>query len=138
MCKLLLSLFTAATLLPTGCAVDELEDSQQSLQGDEIIGPGLVATPDALDFGFAAVGTKRTLPVTLTNTGKASISCNELGADDPAFALSTTWISELAPGKSITLDVTFRPNKPGSVDTVVFAYDGDNRYLEVPVHGVAK
>ncbi len=123
--------------LAVGCAVDPvdgdpLDDSEQSL------GNGIVASPSALEFGIVLVGQKRTLPVTLTNTSKTSLQCNANLTDDLALSLSVGWISELAPGKSVTIDVTYRPTKPNLLDSSIYLDDGTIHTVTVPARGSAK
>jgi len=104
----------------TGCAIDPSEDVEESVDEGELGGPLMVtATPSTLDFGPVAIGTKKTVAVKLTNTGATSTNCNGIDPDHPGLAVSTTWIGKLAPGASITVDVTFTPTQPEAMASSV-------------------
>jgi len=69
----------------------------------------------ALSFGNQSVGTSSTQPVTLTNTGSSPFTVNQVYADPP-FAVSgfSGRPTQLKPGRSLPLQVTFTPWQEGT------------------------
>jgi hypothetical protein len=134
-------LLTASLSLSTGCVTDVNDvdaDETVELEEQEIQDNGLRPSVSILDFGTVAIGSKRTLSVTLTNQGTTTITCSSLGSDHAAVSLSTTWIKFLAPGASITVYVTFSPSNTKVVESSIYASDGTTRYFTLPVRGVGK
>ena len=81
-----------------------------------LTGEGLVAelaiTPDPLDFGAVGVGCDAVENVTLENVGSEPLTISAITAEADAFALTSlpTLPTELAPGETAGLLVTFTPD----------------------------
>ena len=132
---LALALVTSAA---TGCVMDPSAEAEESVDEGELGGPSMVAaTPGTLDFGPVAIGSKKTLAVKLTNTGATAINCNGIYPNHPGLTVSTSWISKLEPGASLTMYVTLAPSKPEAVSSSVALYDGKTQWFTVPVAGKA-
>jgi len=68
-----------------------------------------------LDFGSVTVGTSKTLTVTGTNTGTASIVVNSVAISTTYFALGGPSLPlTINPGQTSTFSVAFTPNAAGS------------------------
>lgn len=74
----------------------------------------LVASPTSVDFGSVIVGTQNTLPLVLANTGAAAVSNMSVSAST-GFSVDAGCGSELVPGASCTVHVTFAPGESASV-----------------------
>jgi hypothetical protein len=109
-------------------------------------GVGLSATPGSLAFGSVAVGSSKSLPLTVTNTGNQVIPTGGLtgvfkgGADLFAWwaVFDTTcppYPAGLAPGQSCTIPVTFKPLKSGQHKSHLILQDDLGDTLSVPVSG---
>ena len=101
---------------------------------------GLVASPAKLDFGGVAVGAQRTLPITITNASDVQVQCDFFQPSDPTIEVSQSWLHQLPPGDSITIDVTFAPTTAGAFTGDFSVIDGESQAvnLVVPVAGSAK
>jgi hypothetical protein len=107
-------------------------------------GGGLAATPGSLAFGSVAVGSSKSLPLTVTNTGNQVIPTGGLtgvfksGADLSAWwaVFDTTcppYPAGLAPGQSCTIPVTFKPLKSGQHKSHLILQDDLGDTVSVPV-----
>jgi hypothetical protein len=106
----------------------------------------LAATPGSLSFGNVAVGSSKSLPLTVTNTGSQVIPTGGLtgtfkgGADLNAWwaMFDTTcppYPAGLAPGQSCTVQVTFKPLKSGQHKSHLILQDDLGDTVSVPVSG---
>jgi hypothetical protein len=102
--------------------------------------------PNPLDFGPIAVNALASLPVTLTNTGSATLTVSEIAASGLGFSASSRLLSpqnatlpaSLAPGESILIGVSFLPNKAASfTGTVTIATDAGPVSAALSGSGVA-
>jgi hypothetical protein len=86
--------------------------------------PGISITPASFDFGTMAVGTQKSVTLTIHNTGASDLDVGwiSVNAKDPSeFQFSNTTCPSLSPkinpGKSCTITVTFAPSSPGPMQT---------------------
>jgi hypothetical protein len=72
---------------------------------------GVSANPNSLNFGSVSVNSASSATVTLTNTGRQTISVFQASASLPEFALTGPSLpATLAAGQHATFQVTFRPD----------------------------
>lgn len=100
----------------------------------------LTATPVQLDFGPVMLSAKRTLAVTLVNTGNASVVRNVptiVGADAARFSVAlATCPTTLAPGDTCTMNVTFTPSAlPAVAAALTVVHNGYNSPARVELTG---
>jgi hypothetical protein len=97
----------------------------------------LACSPSSLRFGKVDVGQSETLMLTLTNSGKTSVSLSTITASNPAFAISGVTLPVLVPaGQSLDVNVTFIPAADGwTGGTIGFASNASNSNLVVEVGG---
>jgi VCBS repeat-containing protein len=75
----------------------------------------LTASPSTLNFGSVAVGSTKTIPVTISNSGNSNISINNIALSGPGFSPSGVGSGlTLTPGQTATLNVTFDPAGAGA------------------------
>jgi hypothetical protein len=75
----------------------------------------LAATPASLDFGSVQVGSKQTLPETLTNSGGSTLTVTQINAAGTGFSVSGFSLPLiLQAGQSQPINVTFTPASAGS------------------------
>jgi hypothetical protein len=101
--------------------------------GSGVTSEQVSASPANLSFGQRAIGTSTTLPIVLTNTHSHAQTLsgiqtlgNEFSVSGPSFPLS------LGAGKSITLNVKFRPSAVGLSGGNVFV---SGPALNLPLQG---
>lgn len=90
----------------------------------------------SLDFGSVASGSSKSLPLTITNTGTASLTITQISASDPQFTVTgLTLPLTLASRQAATGTVTFTPSKTGST-TASFTVTGSSGSLgSLPLTG---
>jgi len=95
-----------------GCqGVSAANPSNQQQQQSGILSLGSAS----LDFGSVTVGMSKTVTLTATNTGTASLVINSVAFSTPYFALSGASLPvTVNPGQVSTLSVIFTPNAAGS------------------------
>jgi hypothetical protein len=125
--KLVLVLFTLAALAVawvSGCA-----GMAEPL-------PTLAVAPATLTVS-AKVGTASSLPVTLTNTGKTTISVTQAVLTGAGFSMNgLTMPLSLATGQSATFSVKFAASKVENVTgSVTFVTDAEHRPAKLPLRG---
>ncbi len=104
------------------------------LAGTGVSSQTLTASPSSLSFGQVATGSSSTLPVAITNNGSSSVAIQGLQSADSEFSVkSPTLPLTLAPGKSVTLSVTFVPQSTGLVGGSLSVFCGLR--LNVPLTG---
>jgi len=96
------------------------------------------ATPTSLAFGAVHVGTGKTLPVSLKNTGNASLSISNLHATAPQYVPNPSGSFSVAPGTSRTVNVTFMPSAAQSFPAALSmgTSEPSNPTFTVPLSGV--
>ena len=98
----------------------------------------LSCSPPAIRFGQVTVGQSVTQPVVLTNTATTSATISAISIDDAEFRVSGIGLPVvLAPGDSITLQVSFAPTELGYTGSnVAFMNNLSNRPLPLPIDGI--
>jgi hypothetical protein len=90
-----------------------------SLTGTGVSAPAVSLSPQGLNFGQENMGlTTAPQTVTLSNTGKASLSISSIalgGAEPFDFAQSNTCGTSVAAGANCTISVTFTPGATGTL-----------------------
>jgi Abnormal spindle-like microcephaly-assoc'd, ASPM-SPD-2-Hydin len=85
--------------------------------------PAVSFSPTSLSFGNQTVGTtSASLPVTLTNTGAATLNISGIAAS-AAFAQTNNCGATLAAAANCTINVTFTPSVSGSASGTVSVTD---------------
>ncbi len=85
--------------------------------------PSVTFSPNSLSFGNQVVGTtSQSKPVTLTNSGTASLAISEIAAS-AGFAQTNNCSSTLGSGSSCTINVSFTPTAIGSASGTVSVTD---------------
>ncbi len=76
----------------------------------------ITATPASLNFGNLALGSSKTLPVVLQNTGNSNVTLSGVTISGAGITTSggLTGLT-IAPGQTATVDVSFAPKTVGSV-----------------------
>ncbi len=77
----------------------------------------LATNPAQLNFGDVEVGLSKTLEFTILNKGNAPVSLSNLKLQDTAFNSNLT-ATNLKPGASKTVNITFKPTKGGDYQSV--------------------
>ena len=118
--------FVTAILLGScvlsGCGGGSAGGGSASGGGPSVL-PGASLSTDSLTFGNEVVGTtSQPLPITLTNTGTATLTISSIAAD-VNFAETNNCGSTLAPGATCTINVTLSPTMLGSLSGTVSLAD---------------
>jgi hypothetical protein len=103
------------------------------------VGVVLQATPSALAFGNVTLLTPKTLSVTVTNTGAATIAAPVItfsGANASQFAQTST-CGLLAGGAGCTVNVTFTPTGAAGARTATLSIAGGGETRTVALTGTA-
>jgi large repetitive protein len=83
------------------------------------VAPAIAVDPAALDFGTVRVGASALRSITVTNPGSDTLEISEITITAP-FALQGVGLPlAIAPGASVTLDVTFTPTTLGAIPGVL-------------------
>jgi len=97
----------------------------------------LSCKPQALWFNLVEVGTARTAPLTLVNSGSRRFTVSKVSKTASQFAASGfTLPFTLAVGQTKTIKISFKPGTKGHVDGT-FTFSGTTAGLTVGVHGTA-
>lgn len=100
--------------------------------------PGLGATPSTLAFGTVPTGAHKTVSVSITNTGTASVTIT--GSTPPTGPFSATGFpangSTLAAGASVSVSVTYTPTAAGD-QTGSLSMTSDAGAVNVPLTATA-
>ena len=102
------------------------------------------ANPISLNFGTVIVGTPATLPTTITNGGSSSITINKIEVKSSAPTDFTsdsglvTFPKVLAPGATLTVNVTFNPATAGAQSATLLVTLSDGTTTQVALSGVGK
>ena len=139
-----LSVVFQPTAIGTANGLLSLSDSASSKpQVIELSGVGTVISlsPTSLDFGSQKVGTKSApQDVTVTNVGSTTVNVTSLkltGKEVHDFVETTTCRTQIGPGASCTISVTFAPTTTGDRSAnVQITHDGGGSPQTVPLSGV--
>lgn len=89
-------------------------DPTVALTGTGVQG-ALSSSPASVNFGSLLVGSSGTVPVTLTNSGTASVTISAASASGNGFSISGLTVpTTLSAGQNTTFDVKFAPTTSGS------------------------
>jgi len=107
------------------------------LSGTGLAAGALSANPSSANFGNVAVGSNQTLPVTVTNTGGASVTVSGAAATGTGFsATGPTPPITLSPGQGATFNVVFAPTATGAASgALTISSNASNATLSVPLSG---
>jgi len=87
------------------------------LSGSGTTDPGVAISPSTLTFSSVAGSNASIQPVTITNTGSATLQVGTPTSLTPQFSASSACTS-LAPAASCTIEVTFQPTTSPVTDTL--------------------
>jgi Abnormal spindle-like microcephaly-assoc'd, ASPM-SPD-2-Hydin/Protein of unknown function (DUF1573) len=126
----------------TGTVVfqDNAETSPQTmtLTGSALAsGSTLSANPGSVNFGSVVVAGNDPTPVTLTNSGNATITINTVGVTGAGFSISgLTAGQQIAAGATAQFSAAFDPTVPGAATgTISITSSATNGTLSIPVSG---
>lgn len=90
-----------------------------------------------LSFGSVAVGSGKTLTLTATNSGEASLTISTAQSTSSQFALSKPALPlAIAPGSTATLSITFTPKATGSSSGIIeVSSDASDSAINLQVSG---
>jgi hypothetical protein len=99
--------------------------------------PGLSLLSASLDFGGVAPGSRKTLTVTATNSGTASITISAAAISSKYFSLTEPSLPvTLAAGQSTTIGVVFAPTASGAFSgTLAISSDAPNPLTSLALSG---
>ena len=87
-----------------------------AVAGTGVISGTLALSPASLNFGNVVVGSTRSQPATITNSGGTSVTVTKVTAMGAGFGISAlTLPMTLTPGQTSAFTVTFAPQRGGSV-----------------------
>jgi len=97
----------------------------------------LVPSASSLTFSGVQVGSSKTLPETITNSGSGNITVSSIGVKNSQFSFTSPGLPlTLAAGHSMTLNVTFTPTTSNSTSgSLTVASSAPN--VTVPLSGAA-
>lgn len=105
----------ALTLIQTGCV-----GLTASSSGD------VTFSPTKVDFGQVAADSKKTVTVTLTNTGSAPITLPQATIAGASYSMSgLTLPATLAPNSVVTFSASFAPTVPGTSSGAIIVSSND-------------
>lgn len=108
-----------------------------TLSGSAVTGPMLTIT-GATDLGVVAIGLSGTSAAyTVTNSGQTATGALVVIAESHQFTIGSDLCTgtSLAPAKTCTFAITFRPTLTGIVTSLVDASSGGVVLASLPVHG---
>ena len=99
----------------------------------------LTVNPSSINFGSVSVGNSQTQSVTLANSGGPKLTITQATLSGTGFTLSgLSYPVTLAGGQSVTCDVTFTPQSPGtnsgSVTMIHHSWQKPQRFHGHQVH----
>ena len=99
--------------------------------------PNIVVMPDSVDYGSVFIGSPKTLPVRVANTGNDRLDISALTIDNPEFTADLTPFN-VEPGDTALFNVTFIPAGEGTRSGVLslFSNDPDTPEVQVPLTGI--
>jgi subtilisin family serine protease len=99
--------------------------------------PNIVVEPASVNYGGVFIGSPKTLPVMVANTGNDRLDISALTIDNLEFTADLTPFN-VEPGDTATLNVTFTPAAEGARSGVlsIFSNDPDTPEVQVPLAGI--
>ena len=97
----------------------------------------LTANPSSVNFGNVTVGSNRTAPVTVTNTGGESVTVSSATASGSGFSFTGPSLpTTLTAGQSATFNAIFTASATGAASgTLTINSNASNPTLSVPLSG---
>jgi hypothetical protein len=126
-----------AAVLTVSDATPGATPASATLNGSALTGPMLTIT-GATDLGVVAIGLSGTSSVyTITNSGQTATGALVVTAESHQFTIGSDLCTgtSLAPAKTCTFAITFRPTLTGIVTSLVDASSGGVLLASLPVHG---
>jgi HYDIN/CFA65/VesB family protein/ASPM-SPD-2-Hydin domain-containing protein len=122
--------------LLTGCAGLSAGSNTKTSQQQEQLGTISLGSA-SLDFGSVAAGTAKTLTVTATNSGSATVTVNKPTVSSNYFSVTApSFPATIAAGQSATLTLAFTPNAAGTFNaTATFTSNASDSSVSVPLSG---
>jgi hypothetical protein len=103
------------------------------LGGDGVDSDGITASPSTISFGQVSLGSTSTKPVVLTNDRTWKVTLSKILTTGSTFSMSTMTLPvTLDPGQSVTLEVSFTPQSPGTIGGSLFV---EGPALSIPLTG---
>jgi Abnormal spindle-like microcephaly-assoc'd, ASPM-SPD-2-Hydin/Protein of unknown function (DUF1573) len=101
--------------------------------------PDVKVTPSSIAFGNVAVGTENTSTITVENTGTANLTINSLSTTGKGYTvIGPSTSAEIAPGKSISVEVILAPTVTGaSSGNVAITTNASTAPIMIPLTGTA-
>ncbi len=108
-----------------------------ALSGTGLAAGSLTANPSSVDFGNATVGSNKTVPVTVTNTGGESVTVSNATASGSGFSFTGPSLPlTLSAGQSATFSAVFTASATGAASgTLTINSNASNPTLSVPLSG---
>jgi hypothetical protein len=135
----------AVTFTPTGinsrtASLSIADNAPASPQSVSLSGGGTVVefNPTSLGFGAVQAGTSKSLPTTLTNLGRTTLSISDISITGPDlgwFTQSNTCRSSIGAGKFCTITVTFHPTQKETVSGTLSVSDNGGGSPLLPLSG---
>lgn len=101
--------------------------------------PNIVVEPTSLNFGNAVLGSSISKTLTVRNTGTATLRLVQFGLDNHQlqFGYNSNGLAFLAPGRSGTITVFFRPSTAGvkNANFIIHSNDPDSVSVSIPLTG---
>ncbi len=131
----------AAATLQIASNDPDLGTAKVSLTGTGIAAPSpqIVLRPTALDFGSVTVDAAAEKSFTILNAGAADLKIESIGSPSGPFGVvlpTVTPVFQIAPGDSVTVEVTFSPTEAGAFSGKL-TLSGNAGTTEIAVSGTA-
>ncbi|MFT4627674.1 MAG: hypothetical protein ACI8PZ_006361 [Myxococcota bacterium] len=130
--------YSIIVALLAGCSAETGLTGTQD--GPGAVGPELVVTPAAVDFGAQLPGSQHSQMVTLSNAGEEVLNVASIDLEAPMFWLEMVVPPpfEINPGASMPIAVFYEPSQPNDSGAIhIESNDPARPVLDVPVGGGA-
>ena len=110
---------------------------QVNISGSGVHSRAIVVSPTSVNFGNVLVGSRKTSSIHISNQGAEMLSIHDIQINNPQFTHHPN-ITEIGPGNTETLMVTYAPTDEGSVNNAMLTISSDdtiNHSLEIPLSG---
>jgi hypothetical protein len=104
-----LKAYLAAGTLPKALRALEGQSALQLNQAQKSTQQSITLSSTAITFPAAAAGGTRVLPLTITNSGSASLNITNVSVDSAVFQVDSGACTNLNPGQDCVLQITFIP-----------------------------
>jgi Abnormal spindle-like microcephaly-assoc'd, ASPM-SPD-2-Hydin len=135
--SLALTLALLCTLGFVSCGGVTSNSSTSGSGGGATAHPQLSTSVTSVNFGNVVIGSPSTQPITLTNSGNASLSISQAAISGSGFSMSgIATPMTLAAGQTATVSVQFAPQESGSVTgTISIVSDATNSPTLISLSG---